>query len=292
MVGDPALAVVVRADLLRALAGADLRAAVGRQLGLLLGQGPLVQACAQDAHRLLAVLQLGLLILHRDLHTGGLVRDAHRGVRGVHRLAAGPAGAVHVDLQVVLVDVDVDVLGLGQHGDGRRRRVDPPLRLGRGHALHPVGAALELEDRVGPVALDRERVLALADVHRLGAEAPALRVLREHAVQVARPQAGLLPAGAALDLDDDVLVVVRVALDHREADLLLEPLDVLARACEHLADLGIVALLQQLPRSRLVVGRAAPFRRELGGDLELRVVAAGLRVALAVADHLRIGDLP
>src|SRR4051794_9517697 len=66
VIGDPALAVVVRADLLGAVAGAALRAAVGGELGLLLGDRALVQARAKHAHRLLAVLQLGLLVLHRD----------------------------------------------------------------------------------------------------------------------------------------------------------------------------------------------------------------------------------
>jgi hypothetical protein len=58
VVGDPVLGEVVGADLLRALAGAHLGAAVGGQLGLLLGPRPLVEPRPQDAHRLLAVLEL------------------------------------------------------------------------------------------------------------------------------------------------------------------------------------------------------------------------------------------
>ena len=75
------------------------------------------------------------------------------------RLAAGARRAVDVDLQVLLVDLDVDLLGLGHHRDRRGRGVDAALRLGLGDALHAVRAALELEDRVGAVALDRERRL-------------------------------------------------------------------------------------------------------------------------------------
>ena len=134
----------------------------------------------------------------------------------------GPGRAVDVDLQVVRVDLDVDVLGLGQHRDGRGRGVDAALRLGLRHALHAVRAALVLEHRVRAVALDLERVLAVADVERLGLEAAPLGVAGEHPVEVAGPEPGLVAAGAALDLDDHVLVVVGVALDHREADLLLE----------------------------------------------------------------------
>ena len=137
---------VVGADLLRALAGADLRAAVGGELGLLLGELGLVEPRAQDLHRALAVLQLRLLVLHRDDDAGRLVRDPHRGVGRVDRLAARARRAVDVDLEVVRVDLDVDVLGLGQHRDGRRRGVDAALRLGLRHALDAVRAALELED--------------------------------------------------------------------------------------------------------------------------------------------------
>ena len=189
----------------------------------------LVQARAQDAHRLLAVLQLGLLVLHGDHEAGRLVRDAHRGVGRVHRLPAGAGRAVDVDLQVVLVDLDVDLLGLGQHRDRRGRGVDAALRLGRRHALDAMRAALPLEDGVGAVALDREGVVAVGALEDLGLEAAALGVAGEQPEQVAGPEVGLRAAGGALDLDDDVLVVVRVALDHREADLLLEALDVRAR---------------------------------------------------------------
>ena len=143
----------------------------------------------------------------------------------------GPGGAVDVDLQVVLVDLDLDLLGLGQHRDRRGRGVDPALRLGLGHALHAVGAALELEDRVGALALDREgHLLEAADLggrlrERLGREAALLGVAGEHLVEVAGEQRRLVAPGPGADLDQDVLGVVGVALDHRQADLLLELLE-------------------------------------------------------------------
>jgi hypothetical protein len=83
-----------------------------------------------------------------------------------------------------------------------------------------------------------------------------------------------------------VLVVVGVARDHRQADLLLELLDPLARGCEHLAQLLVVgAVGEQLLGARGVVLGVAPLRRELRGRLELAVGATDLGVALAVADH-------
>jgi hypothetical protein len=58
MVGHAALPVVVGAYLLRAITRADLRATVGCELGLLLGERALIHPRPQHAERLLAVLQL------------------------------------------------------------------------------------------------------------------------------------------------------------------------------------------------------------------------------------------
>src|SRR5699024_7342950 len=52
------------------------------------------EAGLEDAHRGLAVLDLGLLVLHAHDHTGGDVGDAHGRVRRVHRLPARARGPV------------------------------------------------------------------------------------------------------------------------------------------------------------------------------------------------------
>ena len=212
----------------------------------------------------------------------------------------GPGGAVDVDLQVVLVDLDLDLLGLGQHRDRRGRGVDPPLRLGLGHPLDAVGAALELEDRVGALALDREGdLLEAADLggrlrEHLGREAALLGVAGEHLVEVAGEQRRLVAPGPGADLDDHVLGVVGVALDHRQPDLLFELLEPRRRLLDDLPQLRVVPVLgEQLARPFEVVlqrprTRAASALR----GLQLAVLAPDLGVALAVADHLRVGHLP
>ena len=153
---------------------------------------------------------------------GRQVRHPHGRVGRVHALATGPGRAVDVDLELVRVDLDLDLLGLGHDRDGRRRRVDPPLRLGLRDALHAMRAALPLEDRVGAVALDREHDLleaarlVRAHVELLDVEAPALRVARQHPEEVGGPERGLVAADALADLDDHVLAVGGVRLDERE----------------------------------------------------------------------------
>ena len=82
----------------------------------------------------------------------------------------------------------------------------------------------------------------------------------EHPVEVSRPQARLLAAGAALYFDDHALLVVGRA-DHREAYLLLELLDPAARRLEILAQFGVLPhLREQFLGSCGVVLRAAPLR--------------------------------
>ena len=104
-------------------------------------------------------------------------------------------------------------------------------------------------------------------------------------MQVAGPQARLLAAGSTLDFDDHALLVVGVALDHREAYLLLELLDAGPCRLQVRAELGVLAHLgDQFLRARGVILGAPPFGGELRGGLDLTVVAAGLRVAFAVGD--------
>ncbi len=70
VIGDPILVEVVSTDSLRSVGGSHLRTTLGGQLSRLLLLFCLQQAGAQDAHRLLAVLQLGLLVLASDFDSG------------------------------------------------------------------------------------------------------------------------------------------------------------------------------------------------------------------------------
>src|SRR5205823_1671445 len=141
VVGHAVLGEVVGADLLAAVARADLRAALLAGLALAAAQFKVEQPGTQDGHGLVAVLQLGLLVLTGDDQAGGQVGDADGAVGGVDALAAVAGGAVDVDPQVGGVDVHLDLFGFGQHGDGRSGGVDAPARLGDGHALHAMHAA-------------------------------------------------------------------------------------------------------------------------------------------------------
>src|SRR5204862_6934527 len=83
-----------------------------------------------------------------------LVLDVPARVDLIDVLPARPAAAAPELLDVLRVDLDLDVLHLRQHRDGRRRRVNPTLRLGLRHALHAVPPALVLTVPISARALD------------------------------------------------------------------------------------------------------------------------------------------
>src|SRR2546429_5712032 len=136
VIGDAVLGEVVRADLLRPVARADLGATLPGARSFLLRQHPVEHPRAQHLQRLDLALQLALLILALHHQAARQVRDAHRTVGRVDTLTTRPARAEHVDPQVLLLDLDVHLLRFWELSDRGGRRVPPSLRLGFWHSLH------------------------------------------------------------------------------------------------------------------------------------------------------------
>ena len=299
MVGDPALRVVVGADLGRAVAGAHHGAPLLRAGGFLLGDHPVEEARPQHLHRLRLVLQLGLLVLLLHHEAGGDVGDAHRAVGGVHALAAGTGRAEDVDLEVVGVDADVHLLGFRQHGHRGGGGVDPPLRLGGGNALHAVDARLAAQEPVRVLATHRDDRLAqaahVAVTHRdrLPGEAVPLDEALVHAVQIGAEERRLVAAGAGTELEDGVAVVVWVAGKEQVVQLGLGGGDLAGKAGQVVRhqrrQLGI-GLGGQLP-SLFQLALEPP--QALGGanhGSEPRVLPAEGAELRLVARHVGIGE--
>jgi hypothetical protein len=148
--------------------------------------------------------------------------------RRVHALAARAARAEDVDPEVLVLDLEVDFLSLWQHGNGRGGSMDASLRLGRGHPLHAVHAALathlaesarplDLEDRLLHAAQRRLRKREDLDLPSL-----PLDVARVHPPELAGEQGGFVPAGAGADFDDAVAVVERIAREQERLELFLQ----------------------------------------------------------------------
>ena len=123
----------------------------------LLLQFVFVEARAQNAHRLLAVLVLRALVLAGDHDPGRDVRDAHGRVGRVDVLAALAAGAIGVDADVVRLDIDLDALVDFRRDKHAGERGMPALGLVEGRDAHQaVHADLAGQQTVGVFAVDAE----------------------------------------------------------------------------------------------------------------------------------------
>ncbi len=147
VIRDAVLGVVVGADALGAVNGAHLRLAHVARLGV----GRLASARRASARAgcgsadslfwswLFSFWQL------TTMPVGMCVRRTAESVV-LTDWPPGPERAEHVDADVVGVELDfADLLDLGEHEHAGRGGVDAALRLGCGHALHAVHAALVLE---------------------------------------------------------------------------------------------------------------------------------------------------
>ena len=226
VVGDPVLREVVGPDLLGALAGAHLAAAVLRHGVVLLLHLHLVETRAQHLERLRAVLDLRLLVLLRHDEAGGDVRDAAPPSRSCSRSArrgrssrrcrrAGPSASIWMSTSSASGSTATVAVEVWMR----------PLRLGLGHALHAVHAALVLQAAVHLAALDHDdRFLDAAAARSrssdISVDPPALALgeARVHPEQIGREQRGLVAARARPDLEHDVLLVVRVLGHEQEPD--------------------------------------------------------------------------
>ena len=85
------------------------------------------------------------------------MRDPHRGVGLVDVLAAGPAGPIGVDLEIVIIDLDlVDGVHHRRDLDPGEARLAAVRSIERGQADQAVDALLAAIQPVGVLALDQE----------------------------------------------------------------------------------------------------------------------------------------
>src|ERR1700683_2043776 len=115
MIADPILWEIVRTNLLRSIAGADLASPLRGDLLVLFILFHLVQPSTKHAHGLRAILDLRLLVLLRHDQARREIGDAHGGVSRIHGLPARTRGTKRIDAEIFGLDLDVDFIGLWQH---------------------------------------------------------------------------------------------------------------------------------------------------------------------------------
>ena len=180
---------------------------------------------AQHRHRRRLVRGLRSLVLALHDDATRAVGDPHRGIRLVDVLAAGPAGPVGVDLEVIVVQLDLAVaLDDGCDLDAGEARLATARGVERGDAHEPVDALLGAVEPVGVLAADAEGggldagLLPRADLEQLDRESALLSPAHLHPQNHLRPVLGVGAAGAGVDRHERVTRVVGAG----EQALLLE----------------------------------------------------------------------
>ena len=169
----------------------------------------------QHAHTDFAVLVLGPFDLAADHDARGLVDETDRRRGLVDLLAAGAGRAVHFHLDVFRPQVDFDaVVDLGHDFDGREGRVTTSLGVEGGDTDEAMYPGLTLHVSVGVLALDEDgggleaRFIAVEVVEGLDLEAVALAPAVVHAEQHGGPVLGFGAAGARVEREERVGLVV------------------------------------------------------------------------------------
>ncbi len=176
--------------------------------------------------------------------------------------------------------------------------MDAPLRLGLGHPLHPVDAALVLQPAVDLVALDGgDHFFQPSDGRRAGREHfhfPALRLGEAgvHPEELLGEEGGLVAAGAGADLDQHVLFVVRVLGQEQQLQLLFElPFPLLEPGQLLVGQLLHLRVVEQAAGLAQALFHLFPLAVLLHQGAHLGVGLGQLLVAGAVGQHLGAGEL-
>src|SRR3972149_1980725 len=197
--------------------GLDVHPAQSGHLHLPLLHLALYQLGAPNGHRPLAILGLAALVLAGHHDAGREGREAHRAVCLVDMLAAGAAGPIRVDAQVLLIDLHRHVIGdFGHHLDQGEAGVPALLGVERADPHQAVHSPLALQPPVGPATVDRDRdalearLFALGLVENLGAVAVSLSPAQVHAQQHLGPVLALGAPGPRVDRYDRRPLVIGV----------------------------------------------------------------------------------
>ena len=223
------------------------------------------------------------------------MNDTHRRIGRVDALPTRAAGTLNVDFELLRIDLHVDLLGLRQHRDRHRRRMNPSVGLRHRHPLHPMNPTLEFELLIDIRARDQKNhlleptPLRRAAAHRLDLPAAPIRILRIGAKQLRGEKTRLVSTRPSSDFHHGVSRIRRVRRDHREQHGLAQPVPPALelgqfgrREFPHIgvarrvaAYRGRIGDLPPDPRMRLVVGDELGDLLVLAGDLG---GAPGIRV--------------
>ena len=226
----------------------------------------LQQLCPQHLHAVVLVLELAALLLGRHHDARGLVDKADSGGGLVDVLAAGAGGPVDLHLDILLPDLHgVVILHLRHDLNGGEGGLAAGVGVKGGDADQAVDAVLALQKAVGVLTLDGDGggldagLVAVLIVQNFIDEAMALGPAGVHAVEHLGPVLGLGAAGASVELQNGVGVVILAGEQGGHPGLL----HLLLQDCEALLQFGqqllVLGLLAHLAKG----GEVLPLPDEL-----------------------------
>ena len=220
---------------------------------------------------------LGTLVLALNNDAGRQMGDADGRRSLVDVLAAGAAGAVGIDAQVVWVDLDVNILLDVRHHVGRAERcLALARRVERRDADQAVNAVFAAKQSVHVIAVDLKRhsldagLIAFLVVQNLIAETVLVGPARVHAIEHGAPVHGLRAAGAGVKRQDRIVGIIR----SREQRLNFHALQLIAEVRDRLLDVagkGLVILFLGHLDHRLQIFQSALQAVILGKCLFQRI---------------------
>ncbi len=185
------------------------------KLGVALLLLPHKQARLEDLHSLCAVFVLASLVLALHDNAGRDMRDTNGGAYLVYVLAAGTAGTVKIDFQIVVLDFDINVLiEFGDAINGGEAGMAPFVCIERADTHQPMHARLAGELAEGERACDFEGdgadagFLARCDIEAVVFEFVFIEVSCVHSQQHIYPVAALGAARAGVDTEKAVFGIV------------------------------------------------------------------------------------
>ena len=254
MVGHTTLREIVGTDLLGAVSGADLASSRLSLSVMRLLHFQIVQLCTQHLQRLVLILQLGLLVLTRDDNSGRNMGQTYCRVCRIDALSTVSGCTEHIEFTVVHVNLHVHVLCLRHDRYRNCRCMDPSAGLSLRYTLYAMYTGLILQFGVRALSGDHEADILhatdtdLLDIHCLDTPALTLSIVYIHPIYLGRKQCRLISACARTDLDDNVLVIIRILRQQKNFQLLLKLLNAATCICklflEHITHLFIGLLLQ------------------------------------------------
>src|SRR5450756_1160645 len=186
-------------------------------------------------------------------------------------------------LDVVVVDMHVDIFSFRQHRHGSSGRVNASRSLRLRDTLDTVDATLELEELIASYPKYREdnflKPPNLGWVTRddLYLKAMLSCEVRVHAKQISGKQRRFVATDTSPDLDDDILVVIRVFGNTFFLDLSVDSFQFPSKSefvlFDHGSELGIRSLCEKY----IIVSKLSPQRFFATKQLEQRIHRASLQ---------------